>query len=423
MPRYRLSPGAAADLVAYLKELDAAEEPGVGTDRITLGVMLPPERSGSPAGLAIRETLLAAFDEVNRTGGIYGRRLECRFATAPDQGLVRAWEAFLAQEKPFAVLGSYMEGAETEVSRLIERERIPFIQSLPPSGRAPAQVGRYLFHLVAGWETQCAALARFAAENDLLAGVPSLVLSDDPGGAGPVVERIAALAKAGGWPVPRIIRADEVADWASVLRSSQGAAMFWLGGGEPLEKLFQAAERVGIYPTVLAPASSTGSRMLHAPAGFAGRLYLGVSAVPGDAEPEGRAEFFRLARSARFTESELTTRLIALSAAKVLMHLVSEGGRELTRERVVTLAERLYEFHPGYTRSVTFTQSRRMGASGAHVAGIDLANACLALPVRWLESPPLREMGDSSLPLSRTIYAVNLTTIAAACARMPDSHF
>src|SRR4029077_14402861 len=32
MPRYRLSPGAAADLVAYLKELDAAEEPGVGTD-------------------------------------------------------------------------------------------------------------------------------------------------------------------------------------------------------------------------------------------------------------------------------------------------------------------------------------------------------------------------------------------------------
>ena len=190
MPRYRLSPGAAADLIAYLKELDAAEEPGVGTDRITLGVMLPPERSGSAAGLAIRETLLAAFDEVNRTGGIYGRRLECRFATAPEQGLVGAWESFLAQEKPFAVLGSYLEGVETEVSKLIERERIPFIQSLPSSSRAPAQTGRYLFHLVAGWETQCAALARFAAENGLLAGASSLIVSDDQGGTGSVVSEL-----------------------------------------------------------------------------------------------------------------------------------------------------------------------------------------------------------------------------------------
>jgi hypothetical protein len=140
--------------------------------------------------------------------------------------------------------------------------------------------------------------------------------------------------------------------------------------------------------------------MLHAPAGFAGRLYLGVSTVPGDAEPESRAEFFRLAGSARFTESELTTRLMALSAAKVLMHLVREGGRELTRESVVTLAERLYDFHPGYTRSVTFTRSRRMGASGAHVAGIDLAKACLALPVHWVESPPLQQVGDSPLAIS-----------------------
>ena len=55
-------------------------------------------------------------------------------------------------------------------------------------------------------------------------------------------------------------------------------------------------------------------------------------------------------------------------------------------------------------------------------AGIDLAKACLALPVRWLESPPLREMGDSSLPLSDNLRS-QPDDNRSRLARMPDSHF
>lgn len=396
MPRYRLSPTEAADLVAYLKELDAAAEPGVLADRITLGVMLPPERAGGSAGLAIRETLVAVFQEINKAGGIYGRRIECSFATAPEKELVHAWESFFAREKPFAMLGGYMEGAETEISKLIEREHVPLIQSFSPSGRQPTATNRYLFHLVADWETQCVALACFAAENGLLAGPPSLILSDDAELAGPFVERLTSLAKAGDWPAPRVIGIKPATDWAALLRSSQDAAMFWLGDAEPLEKLFKAAEQVGIYPTLLAPGSVAASRMMHAPAGFAGRLHLAIPAVPGDAEPESRAEFFRLARSANFTESDLNTRLLALSAAKTLVHLLREGEHEITRENLVTLAEQLYDFHPGYTRAITFTRTRRMGVGGAHVAGVDLAKAGLVLPTRWIESSL---PGSGELPL------------------------
>ena len=100
MPRYRLSHQQAADLVAYLKELDHEHDPGVTDDAIVLGVVLPPESSRGGMSRAVRETLTAAFDALNREGGVYGRKLLCRFASAPIENGAAAFEAFIDREQP-----------------------------------------------------------------------------------------------------------------------------------------------------------------------------------------------------------------------------------------------------------------------------------------------------------------------------------
>jgi hypothetical protein len=55
-------------------------------------------------GRAVRETVTAAFAELNEKGGIYGRRLLCRFAVAPIENGAVAFESFLDREQPFALL-------------------------------------------------------------------------------------------------------------------------------------------------------------------------------------------------------------------------------------------------------------------------------------------------------------------------------
>src|SRR5262249_39254119 len=70
MPRYRFSQEDLADLVAYIKVLGTLPDPGLAEDSVRAGILLP-AGAGDEAAAAVR----AYFEEINRRGGIYGRRL------------------------------------------------------------------------------------------------------------------------------------------------------------------------------------------------------------------------------------------------------------------------------------------------------------------------------------------------------------
>jgi len=52
---------------------------------------------------------------------------------------------------------------------------------------------------------------------------------------------------------------------------------------------------------------------------------------------------------------------------------LKRAGRDLSREKLITALEGLYEYNTGVTPSITFGPNRRVGAMGAYVLSIDPA--------------------------------------------------
>jgi ABC-type branched-subunit amino acid transport system substrate-binding protein len=384
MPRYHLSHQQAADLVAYLKELDQEQDPGVTDDAIVLGVVLPPESTSAGMNRAVRETLTAAFDALNREGGVYGRKLLCRFTSAQGENGAAAFESFIEREQPFALLESYIAGDEREIAAIIERRRIPIIQPITLSTGVRPRSARYMFYLSSGIEGQCSALLKFAMEREEMGTARSLLIVHD----GLVEEFVQELAKS---PLVqrvsriRVIRTDEMDDWPSFLSESNPKAVFWLASSRALGDFLTGAERAKIYPLLLAPNALVGQQIYQAPKGFANRIFLSFPILPGDQSAEGRAELHRLAASGHFSEGELATRISALSAAKLLIEALRKAGRDVTREKLVAMCEQFYPLNLGQMRPVSFGPDRRVGTAGAHVVGVDLQTRGLTLPAEWID--------------------------------------
>ena len=157
MPRFELSTSDAADLVAYLKQLGTAPEPGVGNGSLVLGTVL------RPGGSAIRTVLAVSFDAINRRGGLFGRHLVLRVTEPYDGEAFGVAVARLADSGTvFALLAPMIAGEEVAAVAAVNAAGIPTIGPLTPRVRA-APSSRYVFYLNGGLEAEASSLAGFAA--------------------------------------------------------------------------------------------------------------------------------------------------------------------------------------------------------------------------------------------------------------------
>ena len=89
----------------------------------------------------------------------------------------------------------------------------------------------------------------------------------------------------------------------------------------------------------------------------------------------GQKDWPNYGRSKRykFAPRHLTSQLNAYAAAKIFTEGLKRAGRDLSREKLITALEGLYEYNTGVTPSITFGPNRRVGAMGAYVLSIDPA--------------------------------------------------
>jgi len=66
--------------------------------------------------------------------------------------------------------------------------------------------------------------------------------------------------------------------------------------------------------------------------------------------------------------------LAALAAAKLLVEGLRRAGRDLSRVRLIEGIEELFGFETGVTPPLSYGPNRRIGARGAHIIAVDLAN-------------------------------------------------
>ena len=124
MPIYQLSAEDMADLVAYMKVLEDDLDPGVSDDTVRVATLLPFAGPAGETGAAMGQVLASYFAEINKNGGVFGRKIE--LLAVPTGATVEATldtvrDAF-ASEDIFALVGAYTVGLDNELLTFLRSE-------------------------------------------------------------------------------------------------------------------------------------------------------------------------------------------------------------------------------------------------------------------------------------------------------------
>jgi ABC-type branched-subunit amino acid transport system substrate-binding protein len=392
MPRYKLSAEDMADLIAYLKRIDSDLDPGLTDSSITIGLLLSSQGALADVSAAMKDVFTAYFDNINNRGGIFSRKIELRFADAGAGGDTTATvaQSFARKEQIFAFVGGLSAGADPQIAALARNEEIPFIgpSTLLPHAEIP--VNRYLFYLLPGVAEQAVALVNFtAARPELQNSKVAIVHSENHLGiaaAAAAEEQLKKIGRSG--DTKQVYTSDnfEARRIVNDLKNRGAEAVFFFGAGREQSFLLTEAAAAGWAPHFFFLGVMTGKELPTAITGFKNKIFMAFPAVPADISSEAMAEFRSLHEKYKFIPRHTASQLSAFAAAKVFVEGLTRAGKDLSREKLITSLEGLYEYETGITPRITFGPNRRVGAAGAHVVAIDLAEKQFATANGWVKA-------------------------------------
>jgi ABC-type branched-subunit amino acid transport system substrate-binding protein len=381
MPRYKLSARDMADLIAYLKRIDTDLDPGLTDNSIRVGLLVPSQGALADVGAAMKDVFTAYFDNVNKRGGVFNRKIELRVAeVGAGAAAASVAQDFARKEQIFAFIGGLSAGADAQLAAVARSEQIPFIgpSTLLPHVETP--VNRYLFYLLPGVAEQAVSLVTVAASHNELQNTPLAIVHNDNTlavAAGTAAEEHAR--KIGRPIVAKQIYTSADFDAKRIvaeLKSKDARAVFFFGSGKEQSSFLSEAATAGWTPHVFLLGVMSGKELSKEIPEFKNKIFLAFPTVPADITREGMAEFRALHEQYRFTPRNTASQLAAFAAAKIFMEALTRAGKDLSREALITKLESLYEYETGLTPRITFGPNRRIGATSAHIVGLqDLQNS------------------------------------------------
>jgi mono/diheme cytochrome c family protein/ABC-type branched-subunit amino acid transport system substrate-binding protein len=340
MPRFELTAQEVADLIAYLQYLDAPDAQGISDDTIRVGII-----AGAADGPDGR--LLAAwFDEINRSGGVFRRRLEPVFLGT---------DARPGDAQVLAVLDAN-DDADDSASAAFARAGVPVIEPTDDAGAAEDR--RYRFSMLPGTVERARLLARHASAQSP-ASPPRLALlypATAPSSARAAFERIAQAFAA----VARPVSVANVEAIIAELRDAGVDHVVVAGGCEALDRLTAQALPLGWDPLFLwtqaPPIDRADTRA----------LTLDASRLADVSEDAGIA-YARIVDVASTGWRRRARDFALLASARLLTTALEQAGRDVGRERLVETLQGLRDFRSGFLRPGSLSARRHVAASGMYV--------------------------------------------------------
>jgi ABC-type branched-subunit amino acid transport system substrate-binding protein len=379
MPRYEMAPEDIADLIAYLKRIETDRDPGLTENTITVGTILPKNGALAETGTAMKDVLTAYFANVNENGGIYNRRIELQTIDAGADPATTAANARKSIENGnvFALVSGVSAGADKELAAVTRETEIPFLGAATLLTQTNARENRNLFYLLPGAGQQARALVNFAANKSELKKSRFAIVHAENELAQVAAAAIDDQARQLGWTsvTKKAFVRDrfDAAAIAAALKAEGVGAVFFVGAGREAEFITAAAAVEWTPHVFLLGALTTRELVDTLPVAFKDRVFLAFPTVPTDVGPTGLAELRALEQKYKFAPGHTASKLNAFAAAKIFTEALKRAGRDLSREKLVTALEGLYEYDTGVTPSITFGPNRRVGSMGSYVVSIDLA--------------------------------------------------
>jgi ABC-type branched-subunit amino acid transport system substrate-binding protein len=392
MPRYQMSAEDMSDLIAYLKRIEFDQDPGLTSESIEIGVPLPTQGALADVGLAMREVLVAYFDDLNLRGGIYNRKVRLHFTAGGDgsmNAIFTSARSLARQGQAFAFVGGLSAGADKEMLSVASDEEVPFVGPatlLPQTGKPP---NRYVFYLMPGAAEQARALVNFADSGLGLKRVRAAVLypeGDLATGAGTAAVDQARLRSWEG--VVGILFAAKSFDAmqrAQQLKGQQVEALFFFGDGAQTAALLTAAAALDWKPKIFLLGTLSSKDFVNAvSAGFKEKIFLAFPTIPTDVSSGGRDEYRALLAKYKLTPRHTASQFAALGAAKTLVEGLKRAGADLSRDQLISALESLYDFETGLTPRLIFGPNRRIGALGAYMVTVNPETKEFAAVSGWV---------------------------------------
>jgi ABC-type branched-subunit amino acid transport system substrate-binding protein len=379
MPIYQMSGEDMADLAAYMKVLEYDLDPGVGDDAVTVATLLPLSGRSGETGQAMRQVLEGYFAGVNERGGVFGRRIE--LLTVPtaatiEESLARLREAF-DSTGVFALVGAFTVGLDDELLTVLRSDNVPMVGAftLDPGD---AYLDAAAFYLYAGMDQQARVLADRALADGAAPGKVMIVGPQGGRAEGTVSAARDQLRKKDRDNPPAVetypAGAFDAAALAQKIAVSGSEALIFLGAQPEFDALIGELANQAPVPRIYLLSSLVSRPLLDLPAVFDQRVLLAYPTLSNDISSAGRKEYQELATTYSLPGDHIQAQVAALAAAKLLVEGLRRAGRDLSRLKLVDGLEALHRFDTGVTPPLTYGPNRRIGARGAHLVRIDLAN-------------------------------------------------
>lgn len=377
MPRYALSAGDAADLVAFLGHLGTERVPGVDAATIRVGTVVPGPGPLAETGEVMQAVMAAYFADVNAAGGVYNRRIELASAvrgTTPESTLGNV-KRLLEDDAAFALVGAFASGADREMATLAEAEEVPLVApfTLFPQD-APAS-GGFSFYLHPGLKQQAVSLVDYAARSVGLANPRVAVVHPAAAVYQEVADAVEAEGRKLGWTrfsrIPLPPGSAGAAALIAQLVREKIDAIFLFGLNEALASLIAESERLSPAPHVFLSGQLTDRKLVSAgalPPALRGRVFLAYPDLPAGEGQASFAEFSRFRERHGLGVAHPSAQIAAYCAARILVEGLKRAGRDLSREGLVAALQGLYQFDAGLA-TVTYGPSRRIGAVELRIGG------------------------------------------------------
>ena len=389
MPTYRMPQDDMANLIAYLKVIETDTDPGLTDTSIVLGTVLPEKAALSGLAQSMDDVLQAYFREINSRGGIYNRKIELRTVHGDSKTTVANMKRLIDDDQVFAIVSGLTAGAEDGVAALTQEKEVPFIgpSTLLPQRGLP--LNRYIFYLLPGLKEQARALATFAAKKTDAAKSRVAIVSPDLELNRSIAATVEEETKKLRWnSVTATHYARDQFSAAVFVNefSHQGVdTIFFFGSGPEAAALLREAEAVGWTPTLYMLGSLVGRNITDSvTVKMKDKVFLAFPTVPADVSAAGAAEYSGLLQRNKLNSTHAAAQASAIAAARILVHALELCGKDLTRERLITTLEGLYEFETGLMPRITFGPNRRIGVLGAYVVTIDPEKKLFPASMEWI---------------------------------------
>jgi ABC-type branched-subunit amino acid transport system substrate-binding protein len=328
MPRYRLTKAQVAALLAYLQDLGTSsdEDPGIASDEIRLGTVLPLSGLHASAGEAVRRVLER---EMAAAGLIYGRRLHL-VAIDAGEDTAGAFRQLVENDDVFALIATLIPTDSTPGDRAV------VIAPLAPS---PTRRSGSSFYLLPTLGDQMRVLVdAVTAEIPRPARFAVIGLAGEDADA--VIDQIARNGAV-------IVRRVESGDLGSVIPSDFAPppdAVMALPSEDFGGLAKQLEDRPGRFLLAGLAASLLPEQMRNA------RLRMVVPYLSDDAADEAA-----------------TTSPLAEAAVVVLVEALKRMGARASREGIVAALETFNSFHAAVLPPLSFRRGQHVGTRSSLV--------------------------------------------------------